>query len=311
MEASPRLCGDPSLNDATSTLGFAPRARPPVLVLVRVAHLARLELPHRGEILPVMNILPRHPLHERRRRRRRLLHPVHARPVRRHPWSPASPRTPFNPGRRATANLPTARAPSPVRFARAIRSEPTARPPSRIDSRRTSPRRRRPARRLPRASLNPAKRRPGRRLRRGDQIRSPTDGPSTEGTPAVRVARAGSEGNVRRVRARAMDPRPARPLVRPEDADPFAFSDQSQRCPSSGGNGIRSCAKRRLAGCAEVQSQRDDAGQTRPAPILLQRCTRPARTRAPSRGRWRRSDDDRRRRVGSLPSPRRVPGANT
>ena len=74
-EASQRLCGDPSLNDATSTLGFAPAARPPVLVLVRVAHLARLELPHRGEILPVMNILPRHPLHERRRRLRRLLTP--------------------------------------------------------------------------------------------------------------------------------------------------------------------------------------------------------------------------------------------
>ena len=43
------------------------------------------------------------------------------------------------------------------------------------------------------------------------------------------MARAGSEGNVRRVRARAMDPRPARPLVRPEDADPFAFSDQEPK----------------------------------------------------------------------------------
>ena len=72
----------------------------------------------------------------------------------------------------------------------------------------------------------------------------------------------------------------------------FRPASQSQRCPSCG-------QKRRLASCAEVQSQRDK----RPAPILLQRCTPPREHAHPAGAGAVRTTIDDARRVAPLAAP--------
>ena len=107
-----------------------------------------------------------------------------------------------------------------------------------------------------------------------------------------------------------MDPRPARPLVRPEDADPFAFSDREPKMSVLRRKRNPELRKTQTGWLCGGSKSTRRAGQTRPAPILYNDVHAPREhgRRLAGDGAVRTTIDD--DASGHSP-PRRVPGANT